>query len=78
MHVQFIRSPRSRYIRIIDTSIGEVMVINVKDSGLVKYPTDGGLRLTFYTNFTFLVDHTYSVLLDPGYIIILNHVANHI
>ena len=42
--------------------------INVKDSEAVEYPTVGsdGYTLKFFTNFTFLVNHTYYVLMDPG------------
>ena len=42
--------------------------INVKDSEAVEYPTAGsdGYTLKFFTNFTFLVNHTYYVLMDPG------------
>ena len=40
--------------------------INVKDSRAVEYPGSDGRTLKFYTNFTFLVNHTYYVLMDPG------------
>ena len=68
--VQFIRSPRSRYIRIFEEGIGEVITINVKDSTSVTYPTDDGRTLTFYTDFSFTVNRTYYVLIDSGKIVI--------
>lgn len=51
--------------------------VNVKDSAAVKYPAAGsdGRTLKFYADFTFSVNHTYYVIMDPGWLQFL-HAAN--
>jgi hypothetical protein len=64
---QFIRSPRSRFIRITEEGVREVLSINVAISSAVTYPEGTlGRTLSFRTNFQFSEKRRYYVTLDPG------------
>jgi hypothetical protein len=60
---------RQSEFRVINLDISLLWLtfeFNAKDSAAVEYPTAGsdGHTLKFFTNFTFLVNHTYYVLMD--------------
>ena len=67
LFTQFIRTPRSRYITVYDSSGRLVERINAASSSNVIYPASSNVRtLRFRPQFVLVEKMRYYVLLDPG------------